>query len=225
MAVRDRLLGEDDDFPDTGGHPSAARCFTLRRSPVEDRINAAYSFAGIHEPMSALQSYTRVPVEHYVVVDFEGFRDVVNAMGGVEVDVEDEIPPKYAIEEGLQTLNGSQTLFYARYRGTPGGLRQRIEHQQVLIAALGSEALGWHTVAKRPEISRVMNRNVETNLGFEKAIALARLLLARLLRSRGREAEMTSAQLPDTPTTLPNWKQVLVSNEEANETVLAEFRY
>jgi hypothetical protein len=65
-----------------------------------------------------------------------------------------------------------------------------------------------------------MNRNVETNLGFEKAIALA-----RLLRSRGREAEMTSAQLPDTPTTLPNWKQVLVSNEEANETVLAEFRY
>jgi hypothetical protein len=70
-----------------------------------------------------------------------------------------------------------------------------------------------------------MNRNVETNLGFEKAIALARLLLARLLRSRGREAEMTSAQLPDTPTTLPNWKQVLVSNEEANETVLAEFRY
>jgi hypothetical protein len=36
---------------------------------------------------------------------------------------------------------------------------------------------------------------------------------------------MTPAQLPNTPTTLPNSKQVLVSNEEANETVLAAFRY
>src|SRR5215216_7360814 len=64
---------------------------------VEDRINAAYSYGGIEQTMGALQNYTRIPVERYVIVDFEGFRHVINAMGGVDVDVEDEIPPKYEI--------------------------------------------------------------------------------------------------------------------------------
>ena len=187
---------------------------------VEDRINAAYSYGGIAETMRALQSYSRVPVEHYVIVDFEGFKDVINAMGGVEVDVEDEIPPKYGIKDGLQTLNGAQALFYARYRGTPGGDLDRIEHQQRLIAALRSKALRWDTAARVPEISRVMNRNVETNLGFDQALALGRVLI-----SRGRDAQMTSARLEGTPRTLENGNQVLVPNQEANEAILAQFRY
>jgi polyisoprenyl-teichoic acid--peptidoglycan teichoic acid transferase len=187
---------------------------------VEDRFNAAYSYGGIDQTMRALQSYAQVPVEHYVVVDFEGFRDVINAMGGVEVDVEDEIPPKYGIKDGLQTLNGAQALFYARYRKTDGGDIDRIERQQRLIAALRSKALGWDTVSRVPEISRVMNRNVETNLGFDQAVSLGRVLI-----SRGRDAQMTSAQLKGTPKTLPNGNQVLVPNQEANEAILAEFRY
>jgi polyisoprenyl-teichoic acid--peptidoglycan teichoic acid transferase len=187
---------------------------------VEDRINTAYSYGGIDQTMRAFQGYARVPVEHYAVVDFEGFRDVINAMDGVEVDVEDEIPPKYDIKDGLQTLNGAQALFYTRYRKTDGGDLDRIERQQRLIAALRSKALGWDTVAKVPEISRVMNRNVETNLGFEQAVSLGRVLI-----SRGRDPRMTSAQLEGTPKTLPNGNQVLVPNQDANEAILAEFRY
>jgi polyisoprenyl-teichoic acid--peptidoglycan teichoic acid transferase len=141
-------------------------------------------------------------------------------MGGVEVDVEDEIPPKYGIKDGLQTLNGAQALFYARYRKTDGGDLDRIERQQRLTAALRSKALGWDTVGNVPEIARVMNRNVETNLGFDQALALGRVLI-----SRGRGAQMTSAQLKGAPKTLPNENQVLVPDQEANEAVLAQFRY
>lgn len=187
---------------------------------VGDRINSAYSYGGIEQTMSALQGYARVPIEHYAVVDFEGFRDVINAMGGVEMDVEDEIPPKYGIKDGLQTLNGAQALFYARYRKTAGGDLDRIERQQRLTAALRSKALGWDTVGKLPEIGRVMNRNVETNLSFDQGLAFGRLLI-----SRGRNAQMTSAQLKGTPRTLDNGNQVLVPNQEANEAILAEFRY
>jgi LCP family protein required for cell wall assembly len=187
---------------------------------VEDRINSAYSYGGIEQTMSALQGYARVPIEHYAVVDFEGFRDVINAMGGVEMDVEDEIPPKYGIKDGLQTLNGAQALFYARYRKTAGGDLDRIERQQRLVAALRSKALGWDTVNRLPEIGRVMNRNVETNLSFDQGLAFGRLLI-----SRGRNAQMTSAQLKGTPRTLENGNQVLVPNQEANEAILAEFRY
>jgi hypothetical protein len=70
------------------------------------------------------------------------------------------------------------------------------------------------------EISRVIHRNVETNLGFDQAIALGRLLV-----SRGRNAQMTAAQLQGTPTTLSNGNQALVPNEAANKTILAQFRY
>src|SRR5215212_9813450 len=187
---------------------------------VEDKINSAYSYGGIDETMGALENYTQIPIERYVIVDFQGFRHVINAMGGVEVDVEDEIPPKYGIKDGLQTLNGAQALFYARYRGTPGGDLDRIKHQQRLIGALRSKVLGWDTVGKLPEISRVMNRNVETNLGFDQALALARLLI-----NRGRNAQMTSAQLQGTPKTLPNGNEVLVPDQETNEAILAQFRY
>ena len=186
----------------------------------EDRINAAYSYGGIEQTMSALQGYTRVPIEHYAVVDFEGFKDIINAMGGVEMDVEDEIPPKYGIQDGIQTLNGAQALFYARYRKTDGGDLDRIERQQRLVAALRSKALGWDTMTKLPEISRVMNRNVATNLGFDQGVAFGRLLI-----NRGRNAQLTSAQLQGTPETLDNGNQVLVPNQEANEAILAEFRY
>jgi polyisoprenyl-teichoic acid--peptidoglycan teichoic acid transferase len=187
---------------------------------TQDRINAAYSYGGIEQTMSALQGYARVPIEHYAVVDFEGFKDVINAMGGVEMDVEDEIPPKYGIKDGIQTLNGAQALFYARYRKTDGGDLDRIDRQQRLMAALRSKALGWDTMTKLPEISRVMNRNVETNLGFDQGLAFGRLLI-----NRGRNAQLTSAQLQGTPVTLDNGNQVLVPKREANEAILAEFRY
>jgi polyisoprenyl-teichoic acid--peptidoglycan teichoic acid transferase len=187
---------------------------------VKNRINAAYSYGGIEQTVEALQGYTGVPVERYVIVDFGGFKHVINAMGGVEVDVEDEIPPKYGIKDGLQTLNGAQALFYARYRGTGGGDLDRIEHQQRLTAALRSKALDWDTVTKLPEILKVVDRNVETNLGFEEAITLGRVLI-----NRGRNAQMTSVQLRGTPDTLPNGDQVLVPDEAANEAVLQEFRY
>jgi LCP family protein required for cell wall assembly len=186
---------------------------------VEDRINAAYSYGGIEETMGALQGYAQVPIDHYAVVDFEGFRDVINAMGGVEIDVEDEIPPKYGIKDGIQTLNGHQALFYARYRGTAGGDMDRIEHQQRLIAALRSKAFGWDTVTKLPHIARVMNRNVETNLDFDEALSLGRLLISR------EHAQMTASQLKGTPKTLPNGEEVLVPDQEANEAILAQFRY
>ena len=185
---------------------------------VEDRLNAAYSYGGIEQTMSALQGYAEVPIEHYAVVDFEGFRDVINAMGGVEMDVEDEIPPKYGIQDGLQTLNGAQALFYARYRGTTCGDLDRIERQQQLVAALRSKALGWDTVRKVPDISRVMYRNVETNLGFDQAVALGRTLIGR-----GRDARMTSTKLKGTSDTLENGNQVLVPDETANEAILQEF--
>ncbi len=187
---------------------------------VEDRINAAYNFGGIDQTMTAFEEYSGIPVDHFAIVDFKGFKDVIDAMGGVRMDVEDEIPPKYEIEDGLQTLDGNQALFYARYRKTSGGDLDRIRRQQQLVAALRSKALDWNTVKQMPEIARVANRNVESDLGPRQAISLGRILIRR-----GPSASMTAEQLQGTPETRDNGDQVLVPDAEANDPILDQFRY
>jgi polyisoprenyl-teichoic acid--peptidoglycan teichoic acid transferase len=186
----------------------------------ENRINAAYNFGGIDQTITAFEDFSEVDVDHYAVVDFEGFTDIIDAMGGVEVDVEDEIPPKMKIQDGLQTLSGRQALFYARYRGTGGGDLDRIRHQQQLVAALRSQAFDWNTVKQVPEILSVANRNVQTDLGLSDSVTLARTLI-----KRGPSSQMTSQQLQGTPQTLENGDQVLLPDGEANEEMLDEFRY
>ncbi len=186
---------------------------------VEDRINAAYSYGGVEQARRVVQGYTGVPIDRYAIVDFEGFSEVVDAMGGVEVDVEGELPPKHGIEEGMQTLSGEQALFYARWRGTAGGDLDRIEHQQQLVAALRSKALGWNTVTRLPGIMKLMEENVETNLRFQEALSLGRILI-----EHGRKAQMTSDQLEGTPYTLTSGAQVLVPEEAVNEALIREFR-
>ncbi|HEV2092688.1 MAG TPA: LCP family protein [Rubrobacter sp.] len=186
----------------------------------ENRINAAYNFGGIDQTVAAFEDYSGVDVDHYALVDSEGFKDIIDTMGGVEVDVEDEVPPKYGIEDGLQTLDGPQALFYARYRGTSGGDLDRIRRQQQLVAALRSKAFDWNTVKQLPTIVRVANRNVQTDIGLSQGVSLGRVLVRR-----GPNAQMTAQQLRGDPQTLENGDQVLVPDDEANEEMLEEFRY
>ena len=198
---------------------SVPRDLLLEIAPgVEDRINAAYAYGGIEQTMGALENYTEVPIDHYAIVDFAGFEAVVNAVGGVEVDVEDELPSEWNMEEGLQKLNGARALRYARYRDTACGDIDRIKRQQQLVAALRSKSLRWNTVTKLPEIAKVMNENVETDLGLEDAITLGRVLVRR-----GLNAQMTSTQLRGSPDTLENGNEVLVPDDTANEAILERF--
>jgi len=187
----------------------------------EDRINAAYNYGGIDQTIDALENYSGVPVDHYATIDFEGFEKVIDAMGGVRVDVgEGLFPEKWRMGEGVQRLNGHKALIYARYRGTPGADLDRMQRQRELVAALRSEALRWNTVKTLPQIMEVMDENVKTDLDMNGAITLGQVLIRR-----GRHAEMTSQQLKGTPETLSNGDEVLIPDEEANEKILDEFRY
>ena len=188
---------------------------------VKDRINAAYNYGGIDQTVTALENYTDVPIEHYAIIDFKGFSEVIDTMGGVKVDVGHGVfPEKWHMGEGVQRLGGRKALFYARYRDTPGGDLDRMERQRELVAALRSKALRWNTVKKLPETMKVMDDNVQTDLGVGEAISLGRIMIRQ-----GRHAEMTSEQLKGTPETLPNGDEVLVPDDEANQLILDGFRY
>jgi LCP family protein required for cell wall assembly len=187
----------------------------------KDRINAAYNYGGIHETIDALENYSGVRVDHYATIDFEGFQKIIDAMGGVKVDVgEGQFPEKWRMGEGIQRLNGHKALIFARYRGTPGADLDRMQRQRELVGALRSEALRWNTVKTMPQIMKVMNENVKTDLDLDSAITLGQVLIRR-----GRHAEMTSQQLQGIPHTLSNGDEVLIPDEEANQAILDDFRH
>jgi LCP family protein required for cell wall assembly len=189
-------------------------------SGEKDRINAAYNYGGIEQTVDAMEGYTGVTIDHYAIVDFEGFREVIDAMDGVRVDVgQDVFPEKWHMGEGVQRLGGRKALFYARYRGTAGGDLDRMERQRRLVAALRSKALQWNIIEKLPATMKVMNENVQTDLDLDSSVALGQVLIRR-----GKHAEVTSEQLQGTSRTLPDGAEVLIPDDDENKLILAEFR-
>jgi LCP family protein required for cell wall assembly len=191
---------------------------------VEDRINTAYTYGGVEQATAAVENLTGLSVDRYAIVDFGGFEEAVDALGGVTLEVEEPIRlgmegRRVHIPAGRQELGGLEALAYARYRGTACGDLDRIERQQRLVAALRQQALGWNTITRIPGIVRVAHENVDTNLGIMQAISLG-----RALAGRGEEGGMKSFQLKGNPDSLPNGDAVLVPDAAANAEVLEDFR-
>jgi polyisoprenyl-teichoic acid--peptidoglycan teichoic acid transferase len=186
----------------------------------KDRINTAYAYGGVEKARAVMEDLTGVDIDNYVVVDFEGFEKVIDAMGKVRVDVGKGVfPENWNMGEGFERLNGHKALKYARYRGTPGADLDRIDHQQKLLAALRRQALRWDIVTRLPAIIRVTNENVNTDLGIMQVIPLARALVLN-----GEDNKMTRAELEGQPKFLSDGEQVLVPDDEANEVILQDFR-
>jgi LCP family protein required for cell wall assembly len=98
---------------------------------VKDRINTAYTYGGVKQARAVMEGLTGVQVDGHVIADFEGFEEVIAAIGGVKVDVGHGVfPEKWHMGEGVERLGGRKALFYARYRGTGRAARtgHRVEH-------------------------------------------------------------------------------------------------
>jgi polyisoprenyl-teichoic acid--peptidoglycan teichoic acid transferase len=191
---------------------------------VEDRINQAYAYGGIGQAKAVMENLTGIPIDRYAIIDFGSFEEVIDALGGITLEVEQPIQVgieghRVYIPAGRQELDGLEALAYARYRGTPCGDVARIERQQQLVAALREEALEWNTVTELPRIAKVMHENVDTNVGIVQAISLGQTLVRN-----GADVGIKSAQLKGKPEILPNGNAVLVPDEQANASILENFR-
>lgn len=210
-------------YPETGEIKIASvpRDLLVEVEPgVEDKINAAYSYDGISGSIGAVENFSNVYIDHYAVVDFSGFEAVVDALGGLQIDVEEgQVPPAWKVKEGAQRLNGRRALVYARHRNTSGGDLDRIQRQQEVLAALRSKALRWRSAKRFPKVVEAVAENVETDMSLVELASLG-----RAMSKHGRNGLMTSTQLEGTPQTLDNGSKVLLPDDAANERILREFR-
>ncbi len=210
-------------YPKTGNTKivSIPRDFLVEVEPgVEGKINAAYSYDGVQGTIGATENFSNVYIDHYAVVDLAGFEAMVDAVGGLKVDLEEgQVPPNWEVKENAQHLNGRRALIYARYRDTEGGDLDRIGRQQEVVAALRSKALRWRSAERFPQITRAVAENVETDMNLAEITSLG-----RAMAENGRNGLMTSTQLKGTPETLEDGSKVLLPDDAANEYILKEFR-
>lgn len=131
------------------------------------KINAATAFGGVPLMVQAVESYTGVLVDHVVLVDFGGFVEVTDAVGGVEMDIEQTITsihkPNRTFPEGRNLLNGEEALDYIRQRYQfPDGDFTRMRNQQQFLRALMDKAVSSGTLSDPRKLHTFLQTVTET---------------------------------------------------------------
>ncbi|WP_186576837.1 LCP family protein [Aquibacillus kalidii] len=151
------------------------------------KINAAYTFGelsgygGNKHAVEAVEDLLDIPIDKYVAVNFEGFRDIVDVFGGVTIDIKEAFWEKNIydnnnriyFEQGPAHLNGEEALAFVRMRKRDvNAIYSREERQRQFIQATIDEAISAGTILKVGEISDVLGKNVQTNLKPKEIYAL-----------------------------------------------------
>ena len=158
--------------------------------PWVDRINTAFTFCGPTGTVRTVKQLTAVPINYVITVNFSGFKQIVNKVGGVYVDVDHRYFndnsgfDQYAtinLQPGYQKLTGGAALDYARFRHTDSDIH-RNARQQAFVKALKQQVSASVSLAKLPGIINVITDTVEVGRGgkgkldVEEVLGYARFL-------------------------------------------------
>ena len=147
----------------------------------QDRINAANAYGGPKLAAKTVEKLLGIPVDYYVLTNFNGFKDIVDTLGGVTIDVEKNMyyydpTDNFLInlKKGVQRMDGVKSIQYVRYRNDALGDISRTQRQQKFLEALTKEMLQPSTIVKLPKLLPQINKNVETNLGVMDMLSLVK---------------------------------------------------
>ena len=185
------------------------------------KINATHAYGGPEAVVLAVNDLCGVEISHYAEISFDGMRKLVDALGGVEVNVPDRIDDPKAfvdrnagdtvIEPGLQVLDGRDALAFCRSRAYADGDYTRMRHQRIFIAALADQILSTTDPATIAPVIESLSSMIVTDLSFSDIIALANTM-------RGMDTNaIYSANVPSTTDTIGGISYVI-----ADEYALAE---
>ena len=147
------------------------------------RVNAALALGGPKLAMETVGNLLGIDIQYYVFVDFQGFIDLINAIGGIEFEVEkdmyyhDPTDPEYTIDlkKGWQVLDGDKALQYVRFRYDRMGDYTRTERQRELLSAVANKITSMESLFTLPSTLNKIKDDVTTNIPSDKMLSLARL--------------------------------------------------
>lgn len=132
----------------------------------KDKINHAYAFGGIDMSVKTVENFLNVPVDHYIEVNMAGFRDIVDAVGGVDVNNDLEFTSRNQhFAKGNIHLNGETALKYTRMRyEDPRGDFGRQMRQRQVIQAVIKKGASVSSLASYGDVLKAIEKNVKTSL-------------------------------------------------------------
>ncbi|WP_318507246.1 LCP family protein [Bacillus sp. T3] len=139
-----------------------------------DKMNHAYAFGGIQMTINSIEHFLNIPIDYYTEVNMEGFRDIVDAVGGINVN------NQYAFEldgtylpTGKQHLDGEEALQYSRMRKQdPKGDFGRQERQREVISKVIDKGLSLKSLTNYDDILQALEKNIKTNLTLNEMLGI-----------------------------------------------------
>lgn len=179
------------------------------------KINAAYAFGGPSLAVKTVSELAGVPINHYAEIDFDGFQAVVDALGGVEVDVPMEINDDMAgghVDAGQQTLNGEQALILCRsrhnYDDIGNGDAIRAANQRLVLSAIMKKVMTSDVATITNTVSTLADY-VTTDYSVAGIVGLAQSMIGIDV-----DNSVYTAQVPTTSTYENDlWWEVLNKSE------------
>jgi LCP family protein required for cell wall assembly len=159
-----------------------------------------------------------IPIHYYVRVDFQGFMKIVDTLGGVDIDVEYDLPDM-DITAGMHHMDGITALRYARSRYTTSDF-DRGRRQRKVLMALWEQALTLDVVPRLPALWVTMADTFETDLPLDEVINLA-YLGTRIKRQHILSGAIDASLVQDWVT--PAGAQVLLPRQDRIRTMLESF--
>lgn len=142
-----------------------------------EKINAAYTVGGASTSMKTVENLLNVPINYYALINMGGLEKVVNAIGGVDVNVPfswSDSHTHMSFKKGKAHLNGKQALAFARMRyEDPNGDYGRQKRQQQVIQQIVKKVTKSGNVAMYQKLLKLMSSNMKTNMTFNDMIGLA----------------------------------------------------
>ncbi|MED0985269.1 LytR family transcriptional regulator [Bacillus paramycoides] len=131
-----------------------------------DKINHAYAFGGVDMSVATVEKFLNVPINYYIEVNMEGFKDIVDAVGGVDVNNDLEFTQDgHHFVKGNIHLTGNEALAFTRMRKEdPRGDFGRQMRQRQVMQAVIKKGASFSSLASYGDVLTAIQKNVKTNL-------------------------------------------------------------
>jgi LCP family protein required for cell wall assembly len=193
---------------------------TISESIGSDKINAAFSYGGVKQTRETVSRFLGVPIHYYVIVKVHGAKKIIDALGGLPVDVEKDMDYDdnwgqlhIHLKKGPQVLNGEQAVGYARFRHDEEGDYGRMRRQQQVIRSLIRRLKDPSIVTKFAQLAQAVKETLETDLTVDQMIDLA------LLYKGFDQSKMRSGQIKGDDDVV-NGAMVIVPYEPENTKIV-----
>lgn len=143
----------------------------------KDKINAAYSYGGIELVRKTLKENFDLPIEYYVTINFDHFKEAIDNLfpKGVTLDAEKDLDlDQVFIKAGKQKMDGNTLLQYSRFREDEEGDFGRIRRQQQVLSAISQQVTNVTSLSKLPKTTGKLLGYVDTNLSESTILSVGK---------------------------------------------------